>query len=65
MNLIKAKTNKAQKTATRRRKVTILGSTGSVGTQTLDLLERDADAYDIVALTASTNVERLAEQGAS
>ncbi|MBO88875.1 MAG: 1-deoxy-D-xylulose-5-phosphate reductoisomerase [Rickettsiales bacterium] len=42
--------------------VTILGSTGSVGCQTIDLLQRNSSEYDIVALTANTNVELLSEQ---
>ncbi len=44
------------------RRVTILGSTGSIGCNTLDLIERERDKYEIVALTAWQNVERLAEQ---
>ncbi len=42
------------------RSVTILGATGSVGCSTLDLIERDPDAYNVVALTANTNVVELA-----
>ncbi|MBK5911946.1 1-deoxy-D-xylulose-5-phosphate reductoisomerase [Rhodothalassium salexigens] len=42
--------------------VTILGSTGSVGANTLDLIGRDPDAYTVVALTANENVAALAEQ---
>lgn len=44
------------------RTVTILGSTGSIGVNTLDLVGRDADAYQVVALTANTNVDKLIEQ---
>lgn len=44
------------------RRVTILGSTGSVGCNTIDLIEREADAYAVEALTANRNVELLAEQ---
>ena len=44
------------------RRVTILGSTGSIGCNTLDLIERDRDAYVIEALTANRSVESLAEQ---
>ncbi len=40
--------------------VTILGATGSVGTSTLDLIERSPDAFRVVALTANCDVERLA-----
>ncbi len=42
--------------------VTILGSTGSVGCQTIDLLEREAERYRVVALTANRNVEELSRQ---
>jgi 1-deoxy-D-xylulose-5-phosphate reductoisomerase len=40
--------------------VTILGATGSVGTSTLDLIERAPDAFRIKALTANADVEGLA-----
>jgi 1-deoxy-D-xylulose-5-phosphate reductoisomerase len=40
--------------------VTILGATGSVGTSTLDLVERAPDAFRVVALTANCDVARLA-----
>ena len=40
--------------------VTILGATGSVGTSTLDLVEREPDRFRVVALTANCNVARLA-----
>ncbi len=44
------------------RSVTILGSTGSVGCNTLDLIERHPEAYRVEALTAHTSAERLAQQ---
>ena len=44
------------------RSVTILGSTGSVGCSTLDLLSRAPDSYAVEALTAHSNVAQLAEQ---
>jgi 1-deoxy-D-xylulose-5-phosphate reductoisomerase len=40
--------------------VTILGATGSVGTSTLDLIEREPDRFKVRALTANCDVERLA-----
>lgn len=43
-----------------RRSVSILGATGSIGTSTLDLIERAPDAYDVVALTAHRDVAKLA-----
>ncbi|WP_315760127.1 1-deoxy-D-xylulose-5-phosphate reductoisomerase [Sphingomonas sp. Y38-1Y] len=42
------------------RTVTILGATGSIGTSTLDLVEREPDRFRVVALTANCDVERLA-----
>ncbi len=42
--------------------VTILGSTGSVGTQTLDLIREDRDAYAVRALVGGRNVDLLAVQ---
>ncbi|MEE8223496.1 MAG: 1-deoxy-D-xylulose-5-phosphate reductoisomerase, partial [Alphaproteobacteria bacterium] len=44
------------------RRVSILGSTGSVGCNTVDLLRRAPDAYSVEALTARTNVDVLASQ---
>ncbi|MFO8006058.1 1-deoxy-D-xylulose-5-phosphate reductoisomerase [Thioalkalivibrio sp.] len=45
-----------------RERVTILGSTGSIGVSTLDVLARQPDRFEVHALTAHANVERLAEQ---
>ena len=42
--------------------ITVLGSTGSIGENTLDVLARHQDAYHVVALSAHANVNRLAEQ---
>ena len=44
------------------RKITILGSTGSIGCNTLDLIQRDPEAYEVEALTANKNVDLLATQ---
>jgi 1-deoxy-D-xylulose-5-phosphate reductoisomerase len=44
------------------RKITVLGSTGSVGVSTLDVLEKSGVELDVVALTAGRNVEKLADQ---
>lgn len=43
------------------RSISILGATGSIGESTLDLIAHHAARYDVVALTANTNVTRLAE----
>ena len=42
--------------------ITILGSTGSIGENTLDVLARHPNAYHVVALSGHSNVTRLAEQ---
>jgi len=42
--------------------IVILGSTGSIGTNTLDIVERFRDEFRVVGLTAGNNDERLAEQ---
>ena len=42
------------------KRVTVLGATGSVGTSTLDIIERHPDRFSVDALTAATNVEALA-----
>ena len=42
------------------RTITVLGATGSVGEQTLDLVRRNAGDWKVVALTANSNVEALA-----
>jgi 1-deoxy-D-xylulose-5-phosphate reductoisomerase len=44
-----------------RRSISILGATGSVGTSTLDLIERHPDRFEVVALTAARNVAALAD----
>lgn len=40
--------------------VTILGATGSVGSSTLDLIEREPEKFSVLALTANRDVEKLA-----
>ena len=42
------------------RKIAILGATGSVGTSTLDLVERNPERFEVVAVTAATNAAALA-----
>src|SRR5258705_7553320 len=43
------------------KRISVLGATGSVGTSTLDLIGRSPLLFEIVALTAQSNVEALAE----
>ena len=47
--------------AKRPKRITILGATGSIGESTLDLVGRNPDDYEVVALTGNKNVARLAE----
>ncbi|MGB3138019.1 MAG: 1-deoxy-D-xylulose-5-phosphate reductoisomerase [Nodosilinea sp.] len=42
--------------------ITLLGSTGSIGTQTLDILEHHPDQFRLVGIAAGNNVELLARQ---
>jgi len=44
-----------------RRKIAILGATGSIGTSTLDLVERNPERFEVVAVTAATNSDALAD----
>ena len=44
------------------RRISILGSTGSIGCQTLEVVEADPDSFRVVALAAGQNVDRLCEQ---
>ena len=63
MNAIQLQTNKAMLgKAARYKRVTILGSTGSVGCQTIDLIAREPEKYQVIALTAWRNVAKLVEQ---
>lgn len=43
------------------KRVTILGATGSIGTQTLEVISQNSDDFEVVALTASESVEKMAE----
>lgn len=45
-----------------KQKVALLGSTGSIGVQTLDIVRENPEAFEIVILTARSNWRRLAEQ---
>ncbi len=44
------------------KRISILGSTGSIGTQTLEVVDRFPDRFDVVALAANRNIDRLEEQ---
>ena len=44
-----------------RRRVSIFGATGSIGQNTIDLIARNSDSYDVVALTGASNITQLAE----
>jgi len=44
-----------------KRRISIFGATGSIGQSTIDLIARDLNAYDVVALTGGKNVDLLAK----
>ncbi|HSA58224.1 MAG TPA: 1-deoxy-D-xylulose-5-phosphate reductoisomerase [bacterium] len=44
------------------KKIVILGSTGSIGTQTLDIVARHPERFEVVALAAGKNVDLVVEQ---
>ena len=46
----------------KKRQIAILGSTGSIGTQALEVIEEHEDLYEVYCLTANNRVELLAEQ---
>ena len=45
-----------------KRKISIVGSTGSIGTQALEVIDRHADLFEVFALTANNQVEKLIAQ---
>ena len=45
-----------------RQKLVVLGATGSIGVNTLDVVSRHPDRYEVLALSAQNKVDRLAEQ---
>ena len=45
-----------------KQQICILGSTGSIGTQALDVIEQHSDLYEVYCLTANNRVQELAEQ---
>lgn len=47
---------------TQKKQIAILGSTGSIGTQALQVIEEHSDLYEVYCLTANNKVELLAEQ---
>nr|MBP7472440.1 1-deoxy-D-xylulose-5-phosphate reductoisomerase [Prevotella sp.] len=46
----------------KKKQICILGSTGSIGTQALDVIEQHSDIYEVYCLTANNSVAKLAEQ---
>ena len=45
-----------------RKKIAILGSTGSIGISTLDVISKDKKNFDIVLLSANNNYKKLVQQ---
>lgn len=46
----------------KKQQICILGSTGSIGTQALDVIEQHSDLYEVYCLSANNRVQELAEQ---
>ena len=46
----------------KKKQIAILGSTGSIGTQALQVIEEHSDLFEVYCLTANNRVEQLAEQ---
>ena len=46
----------------KKQQICILGSTGSIGTQALDVIAQHSDRYEVYCITANNRVEQLAEQ---
>ena len=46
----------------RKQRIALLGSTGSIGTQTLDIVRRRPEEFEVTTLTAGSRWERLVEQ---
>ena len=44
------------------KKISLLGSTGSIGVNTLDVVARNPEGFEICGLSAGSNVELLAQQ---
>ena len=45
-----------------KRRISIIGSTGSIGTQALEVIEKLQDKFEIVALAAGSNSDKINEQ---
>ena len=45
-----------------KRKIAILGSTGSIGKSTLDIIRKDKKGFDVVLLSANNNYKKLIQQ---
>ena len=45
-----------------KKKIVILGSTGSIGKSTLEVIKRDKKNFDVILLTAENNYKKIIEQ---
>ena len=45
-----------------RKKIAILGSTGSIGRSTLEVIKKDKNNFDIILLSANNNYKKLIQQ---
>ena len=44
------------------KKISLLGSTGSIGVNTLDVIDRNPEKFQVLAMSAGSNVDLFAEQ---
>ena len=45
-----------------KKRIAILGSTGSIGTQALEVIDKLKDKFEVIALTAGNNIKLITEQ---
>ena len=44
-----------------RKKISLLGATGSIGTQTIDIIESNPDKFELVSFSAGMNIDKVRE----
>ncbi len=45
-----------------KKKIAVLGSTGSIGKTTIDIIKKDKNNFEVVLLTSNNNYQELAKQ---
>ena len=44
-----------------KKKISLLGATGSIGTQTIDIIESNPDKFELVSFSAGMNIDKVRE----